>query len=244
MKNKIPNKLKKCPLLEAIVEIRFESNYPDGSIIGILYSKLKDTFGKYEELPHLQIPEQIRKQDKNFEYAPLYKFDNKNYEINIGDKVISILDKKEYGGWKNYELQIKNIIEILSEIELIAQVNRIGIRYINFFENENMQDKIKLKISNSPFEIFQTTIATSLKMENFEVNLVISENNQILLENGNLNGSIIDLDTYCNFNKRMNNNEIIEQINLAHEVVKNVFFTTLEDEYIIQLEPEYKEECK
>lgn len=242
MKKNFPYKLEKNPLLEAVVEIRFESNYPDGSIIGILYNKLKDSFGKYVELPHLQIPEHIRKQDKNFEFAPLYKFDNGIYQINVGDKVISILDRKEYSGWDNYKLQITKIVNILSEIELISKVLRIGVRYIDFFENVNIQDKIKLKISGSPFDIKQTTIATSLKISTFEVNLLIAEANQILVDEQLLNGSIIDSDIYCNFGKSMNDSEIMSEINSAHDIAKEVFFNILEDDYIKELNPTYKKE--
>ena len=42
----IPKKITPCPILEAIVEIRFEPEEPDDAIFGIIYNKFKKRFPK------------------------------------------------------------------------------------------------------------------------------------------------------------------------------------------------------
>lgn len=240
MNNKIPIKLVQSPILEAVVEIRFVSNFPDGSIFGLLYKELKTEFQDYRELPYIQIPEHIRKQDKNLEFISLYSFENENYQVNFGNKVISIVDKKEYTGWNNYKIQIKNIMDILEKVELISKVTRIGIRYVDFFENISIQDKIKLKIQNSPFDIEKTTIETNIKDDLFDIKLHILENCQISMRNDVLIGSIIDTDVSKNYNEKKEIEQVLEEINLAHAKSKGIFFGILEDKYMKTLEPIYK----
>ncbi len=41
---KVPIKIKKCPISEAVFEIRFSSDYPIDAIFGILYGGIKDFF--------------------------------------------------------------------------------------------------------------------------------------------------------------------------------------------------------
>ena len=49
----IPIKIEKCPIIEAIAEIRFIPIVPVNAVLGLIYSVLKDTFGKHEDLPLL-----------------------------------------------------------------------------------------------------------------------------------------------------------------------------------------------
>ena len=60
---KIPKKITSCPLVETIVELRFESSLPPDAIFGVIYQKLKSDYPKVDKLPILQIPEEIRFKD-------------------------------------------------------------------------------------------------------------------------------------------------------------------------------------
>ena len=68
----IPKKITPCPILEAIVEIRFEPEEPDDAIFGIIYNQFKKSFPEIEKLPILQIPDQFRSKDPNLIYKPHY----------------------------------------------------------------------------------------------------------------------------------------------------------------------------
>ncbi len=41
---KLPKKISPCPILEGIVEFRFESPFPDDAIFGIMYKEFKSDF--------------------------------------------------------------------------------------------------------------------------------------------------------------------------------------------------------
>jgi len=57
---KIPKKIDPCPIVEAIVEIRFDSNLPGDAIFGVIYNQFKEDYPKFTKLPILQLPEAIR----------------------------------------------------------------------------------------------------------------------------------------------------------------------------------------
>ncbi len=65
---KLPKRLKRNPILEAIAEVRFLSSVPNDAVIGLVFSSVQDIFGKPENLPILQLPAALREADPNLKY--------------------------------------------------------------------------------------------------------------------------------------------------------------------------------
>ena len=71
---KLPLKLGKEPLIEALFEMRFKATAPVSNILpGLLFTKFKGE-KKIEKLPAAQLPEELRKVDPSLHYAPLLRF--------------------------------------------------------------------------------------------------------------------------------------------------------------------------
>lgn len=72
MKNRIPVKLKKEPLIEAIWEIRFACvNSPVADLLpGMLFKSFPGKYGMAVKPPIAGIPAQIVKHDPNLRYVP------------------------------------------------------------------------------------------------------------------------------------------------------------------------------
>ena len=66
----LPKKINPCPILESIIELRFSTSFPHDAIFGIIYKEFKDLYPKVEPLPILQLPEIVRREDKNLLYKP------------------------------------------------------------------------------------------------------------------------------------------------------------------------------
>jgi hypothetical protein len=82
----LPKKLKKEPLIDAIFEIRFLSDFQASEIIpGFLFSKLG---GKKSviSLPAAQLPKTVREGDPNLKFSPTVQLDWEAFSIYIGDK--------------------------------------------------------------------------------------------------------------------------------------------------------------
>ena len=69
----IPTKITPCPIVEVIVELRFEADLPDEAVFGVIYSSFRNETGEIEKLPILQLPEALRSTDPNLIYKPHYR---------------------------------------------------------------------------------------------------------------------------------------------------------------------------
>lgn len=237
---RIPKKITPDPILESVVELRFKTNLPSDAIFGMLYNKLNEMFpNSYESLPILQLPEAVRLQDKNLEFSPHHKFKNENFQVNIGPKVIAIISLKPYSGWKAYFSVIESIIKYVIQQNFIQEVSRIGVRYIDFFEEINIFDHLKFKMDGFPFPSKQSSYTTAFQYEKFMTNLQVSNSSQILIKNKVCNGSIFDTDTYIETNIPVNKSDILDIISNAHTIEKKIFYSLIKDSFIQTLNPEY-----
>jgi uncharacterized protein (TIGR04255 family) len=129
---KLPKKVDPCPILQAIVELRFDSTLPNDAIFGIIYKEFQDDYPNVEELPILQLPEIVRKQDPNLLYKPNYRLSkNEEFVFQVGAKMVSLAINKPYTGWQLFSEKLHNHIERVDSLNLSNSYSRIGIRYIN-----------------------------------------------------------------------------------------------------------------
>jgi uncharacterized protein (TIGR04255 family) len=196
----------------------------------------QNDFQKVETLPILQLPDVVRTSDPNLKYRPYYKISNENFVIQIGPDVISISSFPKYLGW---ELFSKIIFDVLSKIESVGIINvieRIGIRYINFFET-NIFEKVNLKVCIGKDDILykNTIVRTEIEQGEFSSTLQVA-NNAII--NGKL-GSIIDIDTFVTKNLDTFFSKKTELINAGHLKEKELFYSLLKPEFLNTLNPTY-----
>ncbi|MDF1583699.1 MAG: TIGR04255 family protein [Methyloprofundus sp.] len=241
---KLPIKLEKEPLLEALFEIRFTSNTPASAIIpGLLFSKLEGD-KKIEQLPTAQIPSEIRNTDPNLQFAPTSRLTWNQVHINIGDKNLSISCSSNYPGWESFKSSILVIIEILKGTGIIDSIDRYSIKYINMVPLNNSISPISLvnldiaiakhKILN---EFFQLRV--EIKNNNFVnvVNIISSAAAQ--LENGEIKqGIIIDIDSIATTTELLT--DLSQSLDNIRQINTEMFFDCLTPETIKLLEPVYE----
>jgi uncharacterized protein (TIGR04255 family) len=236
---RIPIKLENDPVAEAVIEIRFESNLPADAIFGVFYNSLKDIFPEYKTLPLLQVPENVRNNDQNLRFAPLYSLVKGNFQFNIGSRVASLTTKNPYSGWDTFSNLAYEAFSKVNETGAITKTTRFGLRYIKFFETA-IFDKLDLNIS-SPFE--SSTVAKNITLHqlngNLKTKILIADNAQ-QNENGKIkNGSIIDLDTFVEGDVPFFN-DIQNALEKSHTEEKNIFFTLLNEAFIQELGATYE----
>lgn len=238
---KLPNKITPCPIVETILEIRFEASLPGDAVFGILYNQFKSRFGNLEKTPILSIPEQFRQTDPTFRFHPHYKLSADNFILQIGPDVFSISNTKEYVGWENYRSLIADCIKDLFAANVVKKVSRVALRYINIFENMNIFNNLTLDISLLNHSIKDNNINFSSEFKNGDfVNLLrIVNNAHATVGKESLNGSVIDIDTSYSNHIENNLETIMPLIEQAHSIEKEFFFTLLNKEYTDTLQPEF-----
>ena len=232
----IPKRITPCPIVEALVEIRFEATVHPNVVFGLIYKAIGGNQVP-ESLPVLQIPEQVRAIDPSFRFKPHYKLNDRQFPILIGPDVLAIACTGAYPGWDFFS---KKILEIFLKIQadgIVKSVSRLGLRYVNAFDFNvfpHLQFNIQLG-SRSGKELSQTIFRTEIDQEDFKSTLQLSDNALV----NNMMGSIIDIDTFQEGNLSDFFETISERINLGHQKEKELFFDLLKPEFLETLHPEY-----
>jgi uncharacterized protein (TIGR04255 family) len=232
----LPINISPCPILDALVEVRFSSKINANAVFGLIYNVLQKDFEKVESLPILQLPDVVRTSDPNFRYKPHYRILNSDFVIQIGPDVLSISSFPKYVGWNLFSETIFNVLLMIEKIGIINKIERIGIRYVNFFEN-NIFDKINLDVCIGSAKILykNTVVRTEIEQGEYGSTLQIANN---AINNGIL-GSIIDIDTFTISNLQTFFDRKTEIINNGHTKEKELFYSLLKPDFLNTLNPKY-----
>jgi uncharacterized protein (TIGR04255 family) len=232
----LPKKIHPNPIIDALVEIRFTSDIHSTAVFGIIYQALKDDYPHVENLPILQIPEQLRSIDSNFRFKPHFKIRNDHFSIQIGPDVISIASFPDYSGWSCFSESIFGVLNKLKSSGVIKEVLRLGIRYINFFETEIFSKlKIKISIDDNPIEYRNTVFKSDFLKENFTATIQVANN----VNFNDKFGSVIDIDTSLTSQLEGFFEKKESLINDGHQIEKELFFSLMNESFLNSLNPEY-----
>ncbi|WP_446009612.1 TIGR04255 family protein [Candidatus Electrothrix sp.] len=239
-----PAKITPDPIINAVVELRFNSSVPEDAVLGMLFAQIKSKYNKFQKLPVADFPKEVRMNDQALQFNPYYQCEAGAYRLNVGPKVISLAISKDYPGWKeHYFPEVKSVLSHLDQAGIVDNFIRIGVRYIDFFEN-NIFDNINLSISlkEHPLDALQQTFNAIFKNKNegFLTRVQVVNNITAMSDGLKKNGSIIDTDTYIENKQGFEFSGIENIINSCHELSVDFFFDLLKKEFIDTLNPEYE----
>lgn len=236
----IPNKITPCPIIDCNIELRFRTTFESGAIFGIVYNAFKNLYPDVEKMPILNIPEEIRIADPNLRYQALYKLTNGGFVLATGPRVVTLGKSGEYPGWSQLSERLRRMVEIFSGLEFVEEVERIGLRYINFFEFD-IFEKIKLTVEmgKAPITKNETLVRSIFPGNRYKSKLQVANHVTVIVDGVKRKGSIIDIDTSLDRDIRdffRDSNAIIEE---GHNEEKELFFSLLETDFLQTLNPEY-----
>lgn len=221
-------------IVEAVVDIFFETTTFTEIFLNIILGI--DGFDVMTKLPISQIPEAIRKNDPNLSFQPLYEISsnsNKEHKIMLGDGTVGVAINGEYKGWENsFYPQIQRVFQTILGSQKITKINRIGMRYINFFPHENIFEtgKVKVAINNNEANTKTMFLKIDDSVEDISYSKTITNDQNYLNRE---EGSIIDIVTFVeNDSISSDNNSLFDTINQLHTLSKEKFKEVVNDEYI------------
>lgn len=129
----LPKKLKNDAIVEALLELRFESKGTPEVFFGRFIDHQNWRDWTERKLPAYNLPAQIRSFDPNFQFAPVIELvDEQNKTIlRIGPSVVSYHRQAPYVGWEKFKPELDKFAATLFETAKDAVVRRIGLRYLN-----------------------------------------------------------------------------------------------------------------
>jgi len=245
---KLPLKIKRDLITEALFELRFDSLYPPEAVFGIVYQIISKRYSNIKNfpLPISQVPEIVRNADPNLKYQPHCRLQNENcsYGFNIGPNVMSYFAQKPYIGWSEWKPIILEILAELAKVNLFKTIERTGLRYIDFIDRNIFSvTNISMKIIDEELNKEQTSFRTEYIDGNYIKIVQIFNNINMLMNNEPLFGSLIDIDVIRDFRTidiQCFQQKIKELLEESHDKAKKMFFRLLKKEFLNELEPIYE----
>lgn len=123
---------------EAVFECRFLAGSDwDQTIPGLLYGALKENYPKKEtrvlqEMQVTQVKDQFV-QNVNAKVLAVFKSEDGSKFIQLGPNLLSVNVLSPYPTWNVFYPMITEVLESLSTIANLEQIERAGLRYINQF---------------------------------------------------------------------------------------------------------------
>jgi uncharacterized protein (TIGR04255 family) len=244
---KLPQKLRREPLVEAVFEMRFAAKLPASSVFpGLLFAKLPGD-KTIERLPAAELPQQVRLADPNLRYAPLIRMDWRTFLILTSDQSVALACKSPYPGWSEFKPAIMSMTKILAEADIVQSVERFSLKYTDVVPSElggpsSIVD-FDLRIgpheaAGSPFQIRAEISKNGL----MHIVLVASSGIARFPDGSSRTGVMIDVDTIA-MTSDMGLQAFLEsldgRIETVHTENKAMFFTCLRTEALEKLEPIY-----
>lgn len=225
------------------MEVRFASSVDQNAVFGIIYSHFRKEFPKVTRLPALNLPEPIRRVNKDLLFTPHYKLlsdDDNNTLIQIGPQVFSVIVLNVYPGWKTFLDKISFGLKGLEKSEVVEKVLRFGLRYVNFLDFDVLQhSKLEMKLAGTKVDSKGTEFKTEI-VDNGFTNVIRIYNSAVHTRFGNppskREGSVVDIDTVIGHEIPdffMEKDALLEK---AHETEKKWFFTSMGEDYLNTLE--------
>src|SRR2546426_10312114 len=104
----VPRKLKNDALVEALLEIRFDTPTIPEVLLGRLADHAAWKGFQQRRLPIAEIPAAIRQTDRNLRYSPLFELADpeRNRLVRIGEHVLSYNQLRPYVGWTVFSAEL------------------------------------------------------------------------------------------------------------------------------------------
>jgi uncharacterized protein (TIGR04255 family) len=221
-------------IVECIFDMQFKSDYVVENFLSVISNI--DGFENIIKLPLHQVPEVIRKNDPNLKLQPLYEITslkNRDYKITLGDNVIGIAILKSYTSWsKSFYPQIEKVFTEILATNKINFISRVGLRYVDFLESENIFLDKKVNLSINGEEITEKKVFLKIEdsLDNIDYNKIIT--NHVKYKNSKNSGSIIDIVTSKKDIPTNDLEDIFQTIQKLHVINEKKFKEVIGDDYV------------
>jgi uncharacterized protein (TIGR04255 family) len=244
---KLPLKLGKEPVIEAVVELRFRASFPASSILpGVLFASLQ---GKKSlaRLPAAELPQQIRNTDPNLAYAALIKIDWEGYTILVSDRSVALACGPPYPGWHSLKAALLNVVDAVGKTQVVETVDRFSVKYSNIFPKEfgDLGSVVDLDLRIGPHSSVGKNVEIRAEIPSAGlVSLVhiATDANALLPDGSTRGGPLLEIDTIAVIgNTKFSDflSSIADQAELAHAENKALFFTCVKPDIVQKMEPFY-----
>lgn len=238
---RLPSKIAPCPIVEAVLELRFITQESWRTLPGVFFNSIRDRYPEQSDLPLANVPEDVRRSEPAFRFQPLVRFVRDDFFIQLGPQVVSLVTTTDaYPGWAAIETEITWLLREIKKIGFISEAERLATRYINFFDFD-IFPKLSLEVTAGEKQLAgaELSIATVLRQEPLIARLHVANRAFMKGTSQPRHGSVFDLDVWVrslDFDLFENG---LEKFREAHQLEKEIFFGLLKPDFLATLNPVY-----
>lgn len=232
------------PIVDAACEIRYNSRVETNLIPGLLHVELAKEGVNSQiadiESAHL-IPASIRSTDPVFRNIHLFEFDHNSVKIRFGPGSLAISACTPYPGWTIYSADIGIIVSLFIRSGVMEDIERVGIRFINFLESASIDSSLNMSVNSSftteesgenaiPLVADSTSISVTYKSGDQYARLSIQSPVKFTdSANSDKEGVVVDIDAFYEEDD-IDQNALSATINHLHDLAKSIFFSSVKSE--------------
>jgi uncharacterized protein (TIGR04255 family) len=162
--------------------------------------------------------------------------------IKIGPRVLCFNHLNRYAGWTAWSEFRQGILEELERNGIIERVERLGLRYVNFFQLPILEHlDCQFSLAGTPLAAYSGTCRFEIPDSGVLKALQIANRINLQKDGQNIPGSLVDID--CILPVALDGAALVRQhLDLAgglHDKAKSLFFSLLKPELLASLQPEY-----
>lgn len=249
---KLPTKLGKEPLIDAVFELRFSSNTAASNILpGALFALLvQDGQGvSVEKLPLSQIPESVRRADPNLQFAPVVKLNWQCYALLISDGSIGVSCNMPYPGWLAFREAISKVVAAVAKVGIINSLDRYSAKYVDIVPIPDIQSQVQglnLQLRIGGHELKSEVASVRIEVPRGAFLHLVSIQTGALVEiagRPRIEGVVVDVDSVCK-TPELQLSQFIDEMTIRlddiHMENKAMFFECLTPNTVTALEPHYE----
>src|SRR6266542_1645577 len=239
---RLPKKIDPCPIVEAILELRFVTSESWRTLPGLLFANIRDRYPEQKDLPLAQLPEEIRRREPAFAYQPLVQFLSRDFLIQFGPRVVSLVTKpSQYPGWPALEQEMAWLLTQLQKIGFMPEGERRSVRYINFFGSDTFE-KLLLDVITGGKRLTGAELSTATVLRRPPLTARLQAANSAILGTGDgvRHGSVLDVDVWLGSLDFEVFQDGLAKFGEAHQFEKQIFFGLLIPDFLATLGPEYE----
>ncbi len=235
---KIPKKLTPDPVLDSMIVVHIELATPFVLFASRLFHSFKENLDFFQNNSGNNIS--ITPQDKGFSayFESNASFlANQEIKIQLTESKLVFNSNERYIGWDILSGYVQDVLKVVVEEELISKVSRVGLRFINQFEETDISSIVSSTTSYVPECI---KIEGDTKFINHNLQFVDKNEQKVSLSlvstKGERNVCSIDVDIIKENFASANTDSIYQIIETLHDTEKKIFFnivdaTFLEENY-------------
>lgn len=243
---KLPVRLEREPLVDALFEVRVQPSSPLADVIpGFLMHDLGGD-ARMTRLPAADLPFPMRKQDPNLQNAPLLRIEWGHYFISVGDRNVVISCKMPYPKWPHFKAAILEILGRIARLNPEGPVERFSLKYVNLIpatDYANQIGKVRMEVKLGELHVSEQHISLQVHEKTADaihIYNIITGVEARTNEGKTTAGILVDIDSIRNFKtpslKDLASN-MEESLEALRQENKAKFFSCLTESTINEMGP-------